>query len=105
MPRGPGCRSRRKALGYCHFPLTYDQRYFEGLTAERVRTKFVRGHAVREWFLPCGRRNEPLDIRVYSLAALLSRPLPWARLGEVAGAPWAAGPAPRAFVRRVRREW
>lgn len=98
-------RIKEEGPGYCHFPLAYDQRYFEGLTAERVRTKFVRGHAVREWFLPSGRRNEPLDIRVYSLAALLSRPVPWARLGEEAGAPWAAGPAPKAFVRRVRREW
>ena len=98
-------RIKEAGPGYCHFPLAYDQRYFEGLTAERVRTKFVRGHAIREWFLPSGRRNEPLDIRVYSLATLLARQVSWARLGEEAGAPWAAGPAPKAFVRRVRREW
>jgi len=98
-------RIREPGPGYCHFPAAYGEGYFAGLTAERVRLKYRMGHPVREWFLPSGRRNEPLDIRVYALAALLARPVPWARLGEEAGAPWAAGPAPKAIMRRVKREW
>jgi phage terminase large subunit GpA-like protein len=47
-------------------------------THERgVRTRFVRGHPVRYWFKPSGKRNEALDHRVYALAALHSRPVPW----------------------------
>jgi phage terminase large subunit GpA-like protein len=42
-----------------------------------VRTRFVRGHPVRYWFKPSGKRNEALDRRVYALAALHSRPVPW----------------------------
>lgn len=66
--------------GYCHFPIDYDMVFFNGLTAEQVRTKYVKGKPVREWFLPSGRRNEPLDIRTLALAALLSRPIDWLSL-------------------------
>jgi phage terminase large subunit GpA-like protein len=41
-----------------------------------VRTRFVRGHPVRYWFKPSGKRNEALDRRVYALAALHSCPVP-----------------------------
>lgn len=63
--------------GYCHFPLSYSESYFDGLTAEQVRTRYSKGHPVREWYCPPGKRNEPLDIRCYALAALLSRPVDW----------------------------
>lgn len=58
--------------GYCHFPLSdaYDEEYFDGLTVEKMRTKYHRGFSVQEWFKPDGKRNEPLDCRVYALAAL-----------------------------------
>jgi phage terminase large subunit GpA-like protein len=36
----------------------------------------VRGHPVRYWFKPSGKRNEALDRRVYALAALHARPVP-----------------------------
>jgi phage terminase large subunit GpA-like protein len=36
----------------------------------------VRGHPVRYWFKPSGKRNEALDRRVYALAALYARPVP-----------------------------
>jgi phage terminase large subunit GpA-like protein len=63
--------------GYCHFPDAYQREYFEQLTSEEVRTRFVRGHPVRYWFKPSGVRNKALDRRVYALAALHARPVPW----------------------------
>lgn len=42
---------------------------FDGLTAERLVTRYVKGHAKLEWVKPAGRRNEPLDGAVYALAA------------------------------------
>ena len=56
--------------GYMHFPMDRDAAYFEQLTAERVRTRYVKGHAKREWVKPDSRRNEALDCRVYAYAAL-----------------------------------
>jgi phage terminase large subunit GpA-like protein len=92
--------------GYCHFPVGYDAAYFAGLTAEQVRTRYKKGHPVREWYNPPGRRNEPLDIRCMALAALLARPVPWAQLAaqpgvpRAAAAPTAAPRAPNSFIRR-----
>ncbi len=56
--------------GYCHFPAAYPEEYFKQLTAERIQTRFVNGHPSRIWVMPKGRRNEALDCRVYSMAAL-----------------------------------
>lgn len=56
--------------GFMHFPMDRDAAYFEQLTAERVRTRYVKGHAKREWVKPDSRRNEALDCRVYAYAAL-----------------------------------
>jgi len=47
--------------GFCDFPIDYDQRYFEMLTAEELR---VDGS-----FTSAGRRNEALDCRVMALCA------------------------------------
>lgn len=88
-------RVKEPGPGYCHFPLEYGREYFDGLTAEQVRAKRVKGRVVREWFLPSGRRNEPLDIRVLALAALLARPVNWAK----PPAARAAEPAPKAAPR------
>lgn len=64
--------------GYCHFPNTkrsdekspiYDDDYFRGLTAEEVRTKFIKGFKFSEWH-KIRPRNEPFDLRVYGTAAL-----------------------------------
>jgi phage terminase large subunit GpA-like protein len=59
---GPGCM---------HFPLGLPDEYYEGLIAERLVTKFVRGYAVRVFELDAGVRNEPLDTENYSYAAAL----------------------------------
>lgn len=56
--------------GAMHFPMDRDADYFEQLTAERIRTKYVKGFPQRYWWKPDGRRNEALDCRVYAYAAL-----------------------------------
>ena len=59
---GPGA-------GYCHFPMDYDQEYFLQLTAEKIVTKYNKGFPYREW-QKIRARNDALDCRVYSMAAL-----------------------------------
>ena len=49
--------------------MKYDEEYFRQLTAEKIVTKYRRGFKRREWVLMRS-RNEALDCRVYSLAAL-----------------------------------
>ncbi len=56
--------------GTCHFPMDRDAQYFEQLTVEKQRTKYVKGHAQAYWWKPDGARNEALDCRVYGYAAL-----------------------------------
>lgn len=93
-------RIKEPGPGYCHFPLAYDRTYFAMLTSEQVRTKFVKGRPMREWFLPPNRRNEALDIRVLALAALLARPIDWGSLGNGhRPAPVQQAAAPRAAPR------
>lgn len=70
--------------GYAHFPIAYRQEYFKQLTSEQIRTRYVKGHPVRYWFLPAGQRNEALDRRVYALAAIHARPVPWEILARSA---------------------
>ena len=56
--------------GYIHLPadlVPTDE--FEQLTAERLATKYIKGHAKLEWFKPAGKRNEALDCAVYAYAA------------------------------------
>ena len=65
--------SEPRTPGYCHFPkrsLPYSPEYFEELTAEKLVTKTVHGLPKPVWELPSGKRNEPLDCRVYAMAAL-----------------------------------
>jgi phage terminase large subunit GpA-like protein len=56
--------------GYCHFPADRDAEYFQQLTAEKLIKRYVKGFAVREWHKADKARNEALDTRVYSFAAL-----------------------------------
>lgn len=60
---------------YCHFPVQeergYDQAYFKGLISERQVIRKVKGRYVTTWEnIASDKRNEPLDLRVYNLAAL-----------------------------------
>lgn len=72
-----GLRVATPGPGYAHFPAAYTLEYFQQLTSEEVRTKYKNGRPVRYWFKPAGVRNEALDRRVYALAALRSRNVPW----------------------------
>lgn len=68
--------------GSCHFPTRYDEEYFAQLTAEEIRTKYIKGVPTQFWY-QTRKRNEALDIRVYALAALkLLNPV-WTALKDV----------------------
>ena len=56
--------------GYCHFPDERPDDWFKQITAEKLVTRYVKGHPVREWKIPEKARNEGLDCRVYAYAAL-----------------------------------
>jgi len=75
--RDPGPR-------YMHFPngFGYEKDYFEGLTAEEIRTKYTKGFAERYYYKEPNRRNEPIDLRVYFIAGIdILRPA-WAVLAK-----------------------
>jgi phage terminase large subunit GpA-like protein len=55
--------------GYCHFPVERQEEYFLQLTAEKIVTKYSKGFPRKEW-VKSRTRNEALDCRVYSYAAL-----------------------------------
>lgn len=60
---------------YCHFPRKiekgYTQEYFRGLTSEKRVTRYSRGVPTVRWEKRSSSvRNEPLDCRVYAIAAL-----------------------------------
>jgi phage terminase large subunit GpA-like protein len=60
--------------GYMHYTrraeARFDAEYFKMLTAEEVRIKYVQGFPKRYYFKDPGTRNEAIDLRVYSQAAL-----------------------------------
>ena len=58
--------------GACHFGMDWDQERFNQLTVEVKKVKYVNGFRVPFWWKPDGARNEALDCRVYSYAALQS---------------------------------
>lgn len=102
------------ADGYVHFPQDIDPVYFEHLTAEAIRTVYVRGRPVRRWVNPKKRANEGLDCTVYAMAALQHLgPTVIARLSQLAEQVTAQGraitegraapPAPRARRRTLSR--
>lgn len=56
--------------GYCHFPTSYDDEYFDQLTAEKMLIRYRNGVASRYWKnTRSSGRNEGLDLRVYNIAA------------------------------------
>lgn len=58
-------------IGFSHFPKERDNDWFEQLTNEIVKKKFVKGRLIREWQpRKEGVRTEALDCRVYAYAAL-----------------------------------
>jgi len=55
--------------GYCHVPDTRAPDWFLQVTAEKLRTRLIKGFQVREWY-KTRERNEAFDCRVYAFAAL-----------------------------------
>lgn len=55
--------------GYMHFPDSYSEDYFRGLTAEKKTTRKRRGFDVIEWIKERA-RNEQLDVWAMSLACV-----------------------------------
>jgi len=76
MLTGPG-------PGFMHYPISedYDEEYFNQLTAEKRKTRYVRGFPKRVW-VKKRPRNEALDIRVYSDAILSLRRPNWAEIAR-----------------------
>lgn len=60
---------KEEGPGYCHFPDHYEKAYFKELTAEKLQTKYYKGRSRKLW-VKTRKRNEALDCRVYSLAAI-----------------------------------
>jgi phage terminase large subunit GpA-like protein len=56
-------------VNYPAFPFNYDDKYFKGLNSEYKRGKRIGNKIAYEYYCPKGRRNEPLDCRVYNLGA------------------------------------
>lgn len=75
--------------GYCNFPEDeeHEKTYFDGLTAEKLITRYVKGFPIREWHKPDKARNEPLDCRNYATAALKIMKPSFKRLAERLGVP------------------
>lgn len=62
-------RLQQPGPGFVHLPADLKHTdEFEQLTAERLATRYVKGHAKLEWFKPAGKRNEALDCAVYAYA-------------------------------------
>jgi phage terminase large subunit GpA-like protein len=61
--------ARLREEGFIHFPATLPTTYYEGLSSERLITKFRNGIPHRIWVKDKAARNEPLDCFVYAYAA------------------------------------
>lgn len=102
----------RPGPGYCHFPNTYTEAFFEGLTAEKALTVYTKGFPKLVWKKPAGVPNEPLDIRVYQYAALAILNPVWKALQkrleseppeEIEAKPDTESKKPRRKTKRKRR--
>ena len=76
-------KTEQPGPAYCHFPKGRDATFFDELTAEVVKTKYVKGFPTRVYELPPSKRNEALDCRCYGFAALQMVKPSW---GELLGA-------------------
>ena len=64
-------RIENSGAGYWHFPIERDQEWFNQITSEVIKTKYVKGRPVRTWQpRKEGIATEGLDCRVYAFAAL-----------------------------------
>lgn len=62
----------------------YDEIYFKGLISEQRIPRKRNGRVVWQWeVIAKDKRNEPLDLRVYNLACMLSIRPDWEQLGAI----------------------
>ena len=92
---------------YCHYPIEelkgYGRNYFEGLTSERRRLRYIRGRASIAWEKRYeGARNEPLDLENYNLAAIEILNPNMELLAEMQGNGSAATPKPQNGIKKRR---
>ena len=72
-----------------HFSQDLPEEFYEQITAEKLITRYSKGHPVQEWVKPSHRRNEVLDCTVYALAAAYHLGMnkfserDWARLEDI----------------------
>lgn len=80
--------------GYCHYPTEatfndgslrgYDDVYFRGLLSETRKKRRVGGKIIATWVKPTDIANEPLDTRVYAIAAVQILPPDFEKLKTAA---------------------
>ena len=72
-----------------HFSQDLPEEFYEQITAEKLITRYHKGHPIQEWVKPSHRRNEVLDCTVYALAAAYHLGMnkfserDWARLEDI----------------------
>ncbi len=77
-------RLEQPGPGYVHLSKQMPGDVFEQLTAERLVTRYVKGHPKMEWVKPAGKRNEALDCAVYALACTV-----WLHMDRWRDSEWA----------------
>jgi len=92
---------------YMHTPHGLPDSYYQGLTAEKLVTRFHKGQAIEEWVLPDHARNEPLDCEVYGYAAAVRvglQRMDWDALEAAIAAEAGRAPATSSAPDAPRRE-
>ena len=75
--------------GSVHFSKDLPEEFYAQITAEKLITRYSKGHPIQEWVKPSHRRNEVLDCTVYALAAAYHLGMnkfserDWSRLEEI----------------------
>jgi len=70
LQRGSPHEGEAYPAGYCHFPVEYTEKHFKQLASEKRVQEKTKNGAKRYVWKPIIARNEQLDARVYSMAAL-----------------------------------
>lgn len=87
--------------GYCHIPDDRHEEWFKQITAEKLVTHYVKGRPVRTWTKPDRARNEALDCRVYSYAALKIAAPSLRRIAQRLGVDTSKAPSDK--IKRIKR--
>tara|TARA_R110002074_G_scaffold400857_1_gene597269 strand:- start:9680 stop:11662 length:1983 start_codon:yes stop_codon:yes gene_type:complete len=72
-----------------HFSKDLPDEFYAQITAEKLITRYHKGHPITDWVKPSHKRNEVLDCTVYALAAAYHLGMnkfserDWERLGEI----------------------